>query len=588
MYRILSLVISLIFLTTASFAQTSISTARSQPFGSTVTVSGIVTVANELLGPSYLQDETGGIAVFENPFHTAVSIGDSVVVTGPMTDYGNNGTDGSGLTEITGSGITFQVFKNANRLVSPKIISITDINENLEGQLIQIKDAYILADGTFKGNTNYNISDSTGYLAAGLRIDKDVASLVGEPIPNKTDITGVLSQYLGSYQILPRFSADLNLTPIVTPPTPTLPSDSTFDVVTWNTEWLGYGGATYGPADDNLQVQNAIKIFRTIGADLFAIQEMSNTDAFQTILDSLPQYGGYYAPFSQTQKTAFLYLKSTITPISHDYLFTAGDWASGRYPFQFVFDYKSNNTNYRIHAVNIHAKATGSSTKQNDYTRRVTDSNQIKTYFDTFMSNDRIILLGDFNDDVDVSVVSSQTSPYANFVNDATNYRAISKYLSDNNIKTHQGGSTLDHIVISNELFSEYIENSIHTEKNTFIPNYNSTSSDHYPVMASFKFSPVVTSVSLPNEPSDFTLLGNYPNPFNPSTTLQFTTPHSSQVTVEVVNVLGQQIAILVNGQLDKGYHNVPFNAASLSSGVYFYTVKFNQMIKTGKLILTK
>lgn len=85
-----------------------------------------------------------------------------------------------------------------------------------------------------------------------------------------------------------------------------------------------------------------------------------------------------------------------------------------------------------------------------------------------------------------------------------------------------------------------------------------------------------------------FELLGNYPNPFNPSTTLRFTIPNTGHVTVEVVNVLGQKIATLVNGQLDKGYHDVPFNAASLASGVYFYTVQFNQTTKTAKFILSK
>lgn len=72
-----------------------------------------------------------------------------------------------------------------------------------------------------------------------------------------------------------------------------------------------------------------------------------------------------------------------------------------------------------------------------------------------------------------------------------------------------------------------------------------------------------------------FELSQNYPNPFNPSTKIRFSTPTSGFVTMKVFNVLGQQIATLVNNRVDIGVHEVEFVANNIPSGVYLYTVEF-------------
>ena len=74
--------------------------------------------------------------------------------------------------------------------------------------------------------------------------------------------------------------------------------------------------------------------------------------------------------------------------------------------------------------------------------------------------------------------------------------------------------------------------------------------------------------------PKQFDLHQNYPNPFNPSTTIQYTLPHHSHVILTVFNTLGQQVATLVNADIDAGYHEVRFDASGLASGVYFYRMQ--------------
>ena len=80
----------------------------------------------------------------------------------------------------------------------------------------------------------------------------------------------------------------------------------------------------------------------------------------------------------------------------------------------------------------------------------------------------------------------------------------------------------------------------------------------------------------------------NYPNPFNPTTTIKFTLAEKDNIRLVVYNVIGQQVAELVNGNVDAGTHDVTFNAANLSSGIYFYTLSGNSVNITKKMILVK
>jgi hypothetical protein len=74
--------------------------------------------------------------------------------------------------------------------------------------------------------------------------------------------------------------------------------------------------------------------------------------------------------------------------------------------------------------------------------------------------------------------------------------------------------------------------------------------------------------------PNVFAMSQNYPNPFNPSTTIRYDLPYRSHVRLIVFNTLGQQVAELVNGEIDPGYHNVMFVGRNLASGVYLYRIQ--------------
>jgi hypothetical protein len=85
-----------------------------------------------------------------------------------------------------------------------------------------------------------------------------------------------------------------------------------------------------------------------------------------------------------------------------------------------------------------------------------------------------------------------------------------------------------------------------------------------------------------------FALSQNYPNPFNPSTTIGYSLPGRSTVTLTVFNILGQQIAQLVNGEMGPGYHEVRFDASGLASGIYLYRIQAGDLTLARRLAVMR
>jgi hypothetical protein len=102
----------------------------------------------------------------------------------------------------------------------------------------------------------------------------------------------------------------------------------------------------------------------------------------------------------------------------------------------------------------------------------------------------------------------------------------------------------------------------------------------------------VTTWAQIPNtgkdRPLSFHLDQNFPNPFNPSTTIRYGLPNRSQVELTVFNTLGEQVAQLVNGYREAGYHEVRFDGNGLSSGVYFYRLRAGDFVQMKRLLLLK
>lgn len=88
--------------------------------------------------------------------------------------------------------------------------------------------------------------------------------------------------------------------------------------------------------------------------------------------------------------------------------------------------------------------------------------------------------------------------------------------------------------------------------------------------------------------PTEYGLSQNYPNPFNPTTTIKYSVPEPAKVRIQIFNMLGQSIKILVNEEQAAGFYSFEFNASSLASGVYIYRMISNNYVETKKLMLLK
>ncbi|MES2517780.1 MAG: endonuclease/exonuclease/phosphatase family protein [Bacteroidota bacterium] len=527
----------------------------------------------------YLQDATGGIAVFSNASGgvvalNGIALGDSVRVTGPTARF-NGESEFNGVTcvnKITGSGVVTTpaavVFDASN---PPIGVNLPTFLANNEGKLVKLISANINTTGSFASASNYGITACNTQGDAEIRIDATATSIPAQPIPSVTqDITGVVGHYINAsatvniLQLFPRTIADFSnsavtcVTPVASPSAScgaiaatTIPVDSTLDVTAWNVEWLGNtttSPSPLGPTNDAQQMNNVMTVLNTIKADVFCIEEVCDHKQFiARVGTDLPGYNvvcqtKYYSHFFDSaettnattfgQKVCFVYKTSvvsyvdTVSLLASQYGYNAplampypNNWASGRLPYMFVADVTLHGTKKRVNFVGLHAK---SGSDLASYTRRKQDVIDLKAKLDTDYPTANIIMLGDYNDDLDTSIYTGSASTYSNFVKDKTNYVQISKALSDCAVSsTASYPDIIDHIMVSNEFgvipatgpnpspsSSDiyYLEKTINVSRPiNYVSNYTGTTSDHFPVNArfSFGFPPVppatITSIATGN-----------------------------------------------------------------------------------------
>lgn len=107
-------------------------------------------------------------------------------------------------------------------------------------------------------------------------------------------------------------------------------------------------------------------------------------------------------------------------------------------------------------------------------------------------------------------------------------------------------------------------------------------------IYRTFTFPKTSSTDAVVTEVNNYTLSQNYPNPFNPSTKIDFNLPEAGMVSLKVYDILGNEVATLVNREMNIGSYSVDFNASDLSSGIYFYTLRAGNNVLTNKMTLLK
>ncbi|WP_205502900.1 T9SS-dependent choice-of-anchor J family protein [Rufibacter psychrotolerans] len=335
-----------------------------------------------------------------------------------------------------------------------------------------------------------------------------------------------------------------------------LNKDNTFDVVTWNIEW--FGSAANGPGNEELQKANVKKVIEALDADVYAFQEISNAEAFNSLKALLPAYDGFMSSYSSnTQEVAFFFKKATVSEVKRQYLLKGVSginnfWASGRYPYLLEVDATVNGTTKRLHLINIHAKANDSGTPEEAlaaYNRRQDDVRVLKDSLDAHFPSASIIMLGDYNDDVDVTVAditSTTASTYQAFAQDGARYTFATLPLSQAGLRSYVAReNVIDHIMYSNELADFYIANSARivipfaAVGATTPDGYTTTTSDHLPTIARFNLNGPLGVL----EDSWAAGFRVYPNPSKGAVTLKLPAhPAAQKLRLTLYSVRGEVV----------------------------------------------
>ena len=249
--------------------------------------------------------------------------------------------------------------------------------------------------------------------------------------------------------------------------------DKTLDLVTWNVHEF--------PVQGKLTIDRLASIIISIKADIYAFQEIKTSDDFNKLLEILPGYEGFI-DISSGQNLAFLLKKDEIKETGTiESIFGDDTYLFPRPPLVIPVTDKSGN---QVTLVNMHLKCCEGA--ENEY-RRQSALEKIKNYIDTTLGGIKVILLGDFNDEIDDA---PDRNIFSAFMNDSLDFRIADLQLaegSSDDWSYPSWPSHLDHFIISNELFD--YDYSVNCLKPDFCDSlYFSVISDHRPVLLQIKY----------------------------------------------------------------------------------------------------
>jgi endonuclease/exonuclease/phosphatase family metal-dependent hydrolase len=405
------------------------------------------------------------------------------------------------------------------------------------------------------------------------------------------------------------------------------PKEDTFDIATYNLSFfgsdvIGSDGKEFGPVNDPLQIENVAKVMNKLNADVYALQEVSDDPSIDILIQKININGKTYDkvictswsyswrlpdPKFPPQKLVVLYNTQTTSVKSTKVLFKEvydqildntlvlpnypgtdtpqenddSFFSSGRLPFVVELETNIGGIKKDITLIDLHARA-NSGTQVIKYNQRKYDTEYLKDALDAQYPDSNLILLGDFNDDVKAWVGNASTpSSYQNFVEDTSNYDALTLGISQAGAVTYLNftpPSFLDHIMISNELSDQYIANSIRVyDPRNDILNYTETTSDHAPVIARFELKKDV--LSTPDFGKNKYFVKAYPNPATDVLNFDIKTTQGRDLKIRLYDFNGRAIGNPISVKNESEVSTAVVAVGNLVSGVYFYTVTENNKV---------
>lgn len=355
-------------------------------------------------------------------------------------------------------------------------------------------------------------------------------------------------------------------------------TDSTFEVITWNLEWFPKNGQT--------TMDYVSQIIQALDVDVIALQEIDSKSQFSNMVDNLEGWDGYYVNDNYLG-LAYIYKSSTVEPLEIKEILTSKNRELPRSPYVFSIYCHGQE----IVLINNHFKCCGDGYLDHtdlwdEETRRIDGCILIEEYITNNHLFDRVIMLGDLNDDLTDDPENNVFSPFLDkpetyIFTDMQIAEGSSTGWSYPNWPSH-----LDHIMINDVLYDDIQgEDAVVTTiklDNYFSGGfyaYDQDVSDHRPVGLKVK---LLDNFGISEDIINNNHLKVYPNPFYENTTIAIDL-YRDNARVEICNSLGIIVDII---QLDKNDQSLQWNAQHLPTGIYIARlISENQIISIRKII---
>ena len=226
-------------------------------------------------------------------------------------------------------------------------------------------------------------------------------------------------------------------------------TDSTFEVVSWNIEWF--------PKNGQVTADSVKTILQSLAADVYALQEIDDTTLLKQVVSTIPGYACHFR-FSHYGGLAYVYNTNTVQVNKKYEIYTSQPYWNAFPRSPQVLELTFNNEEYVI--IDNHLKCCGDGVldlndTSDEENRRLRAINLLKTYIDSIFSNDKVIVVGDWND---ILTDPTPNNVFNSFLNDS-DYLFVDFPIalgSSANFSFPTWPSHLDHILISDELFADF------------------------------------------------------------------------------------------------------------------------------------
>ena len=359
-------------------------------------------------------------------------------------------------------------------------------------------------------------------------------------------------------------------------------TSQTFELVTWNIEWFPKSGQT--------TIDSVRTIIEALNVDVLALQEISDTNDFKTVIDALPDYEvffetNYYAGL------AYVYNKTTVNIQNYYEIYTTSNYWNYFPRAPKVLELTFNGEEFII--INNHLKCCGDGTllagvASDEENRRYQAMLLLRNYIDTNFPNKNVIVTGDLND---ILTDGELNNVFKDVINDDENYLFADMSIAEGSIfnwSYPNWPSHLDHILITDELFDEFNKSTTVTETIRIgdymqggFNDYDAKISDHRPV--GLKFEPNYVSTNQLVSIDD--VLTVFPNPSKGYLMINIKNP-TQNAFIEIYHLNGQKLKTIA---LQDGQTNIDYNFNDLPNGVYgLQYFSDNQSVVMQKIVILK